>query len=283
MRIPNQLAILHTCKNGSAASAFIPFCAFEGQLKISAEVYKLPNLSFPICRSFIPTSLDGQLCYKLQVNKTTKGSDNREGLILILDMNEDMLFPLGSPRNTKENNDPINFSLNMMSTADKSSAKIYIKIMSGFKSFGPGSYRMTSMKRLKGTNDFLSMSQVDRKCSLTDFEDCRRKALFQKCNCVPWELGSIQVSDTKYSAFLLIRFQEGPLCSPEGRLCIDNISKENFGCQISCEGLYADVTKYDVVENEQYKKIEEEYLNYKKRYFKNIQFNGSAPHSYGKH
>ena len=185
--------------SGSAVSAFIPFCAFEGQLRISESISRLPNLTFPICQSFVPTSLDGQLCYKLQVNRTTKGSENREGLLLILDMNEDMLFPLGSPRNTKGNNDPINFSLNMMSTAVKSSAKIYIKVMSGFKSFGPGSYRMTSMKKLKGTSDFLSMSQVDRKCSLTDFEDCRRKVLFQKCNCVPWELGSIQVSDPKYS------------------------------------------------------------------------------------
>ena len=50
----------------------------------------LPKLSFPICRSFVPTSLDGQRCYKLQVNKTTEGSKNREGLLLVVDINEDM-------------------------------------------------------------------------------------------------------------------------------------------------------------------------------------------------
>ena len=53
---------------------------------------------------------------------------------------------------------------------------------------------------------------------------------------------------------------------------MDNLSREDFGCQVSCEGLYADVTKHDVVQNEQYKKIEEEYRNYRKMYFKNIQY-----------
>ena len=75
--------------------------------------------------------------------------------------------------------------------------------------------------------------------------------------------------------------QNGPHCSPEGRLCIDNSSNEDFGCQVSCEGLYADVTKHDVAQNEQYKKIKEEYLSYKRSYVKNIRFNGSAPWLYG--
>ena len=181
-------------KNGSAVSAFIPFCAFEGKLMISNDEHsRLPHLSYPTCQAFIPTPLDGQLCYKLQVNKTTKGSDNREGLLLILDMNEDMSFPFGSSNNSIGNTDHNKFSSNLMTGDNENSAKIHIKTLSGFKSFGPGSYRMTSVKKLKGTKDFLGMSQVDRKCSLEDFEDCRRKALFEACKCVPWELGNVQV------------------------------------------------------------------------------------------
>ena len=65
--------------SGSAVSAFIPFCAFEGQLGISEEeVSRMPNLNFPVCQSFVPTSLDNQLCYKLAMNKTSKGAENRE-------------------------------------------------------------------------------------------------------------------------------------------------------------------------------------------------------------
>ena len=181
-------------KNGSEVSAFIPFCAFEGELMISDELSWQQNMPFPSCQSFTPISLDGQLCYKLQVNKTTKGSDNREGLLLILDMNEDMLFPFDSQIDTMKIMNPTLFSSNLMTSVNLNSAKIHIKTLSGFKSFGPGSYRMTSVKKLEGTKDFLSMSQADRKCSLEDFEDCRRQALFEKCKCVLWELGIVQVN-----------------------------------------------------------------------------------------
>ena len=56
---------------------------------------------------------------------------------------------------------------------------------------------------------------------------------------------------------------------------------EDFGCQVSCEGLYADVTKHDVANNEQFLKIKEGYLSFKRNYVKNFRFNGSAPGFYG--
>ena len=178
---------------GSTASAFIPFCAFEGQLKIFEPFIRLPNISFPICKSFIPTFLDGQLCYKLQVNRTTKGSENREGLLLILDLNEDLAVKVDSTNNSISQNNSIEFSSNLMTGADKNSGKIHIKTLSSFKAFGSGSYRMTSVKKLKGTSDFLAMSSVDKKCNFEDYEECRRRSLFEKCQCVPWELGHVQV------------------------------------------------------------------------------------------
>ena len=44
---------------------------------------------------------------------------------------------------------------------------------------------------------------------------------------------------------------------------------EDFGCQVSCEGLYADVTKHDVANNEQFMKIKEGYLSFKRNYVEN--------------
>ena len=70
--------------------------------------------------------------------------------------------------------------------------------------------------------------------------------------------------------------QDATLCSPDGRDCIETYSGETFECQASCEGLYADVGKFEVEENEQYNKIVEEYVNYKRSYVSNIRFNGSA-------
>ena len=75
---------------------------------------------------------------------------------------------------------------------------------------------------------------------------------------------------------MFFSLQEGPLCSPEGRACIEGSSEDTFGCQISCEGLYADVWRIDAVKNEQYNKIVEEYLNYKKIYIRNVLFNASG-------
>ena len=178
---------------GSSVSAFIPFCAFEGKLRISESISRIPNLTFPICQSFHPTSMDGQLCYKLGVNRASKGSENREGLLLILDMNEDLFVPIDSSNNTMSKSDPIDFSMNLMTSPHQKSAKIHIKTLSSFKAFGSGSYKMTSVKRLKGKTDFLAMSMEDKRCSNNDYEECRKRRLFEKCQCVPWELGHIQV------------------------------------------------------------------------------------------
>ena len=45
----------------SLPSAFIPFCAYKTNLALMGEY--IEDLEFPVCNSFIPTVLDGQLCY----------------------------------------------------------------------------------------------------------------------------------------------------------------------------------------------------------------------------
>ena len=71
-------------------------------------------------------------------------------------------------------------------------------------------------------------------------------------------------------------FKDGPLCSPEGRDCVESSSEDTFECQAPCEGLYADVSEMEVPANVQYNRIIEEYLNYKRSYVNNVQFNASA-------
>ena len=69
--------------------------------------------------------------------------------------------------------------------------------------------------------------------------------------------------------------QDSELCSPEGRDCIEKYSRETFGCEILCEGLYAGVGKSKVEKRDQFEKIVEEYVNYKRNYVTKIRFNGS--------
>ena len=85
------------------ATAFIPFCAFKSDLAISNGNLKLPGTNFPFCSLFKPTLLEGQLCYKLQLNEWS-GEGKENELMLLLDYNEDLsLYTAGTDTdNVKE-------------------------------------------------------------------------------------------------------------------------------------------------------------------------------------
>ena len=110
-------------------------------------------------------------------------------LLLLLDYNEDRSLQTSS-REEKF----VNFSKNKLhfGTAIQSlqgeSAKIQINTLSPYISFGGGIYKMTDVKRMTPKEDFLKMALEDRNCEVELYEDCRTRKLFEKCNCVPWEL-----------------------------------------------------------------------------------------------
>ena len=71
-------------------------------------------------------------------------------------------------------------------------AKIHINTMSSYNGFGGGIYKMTSIKELKGTKDFLAM---DRKnCAIEAYQDCIDRNILQKCKCNLWEVALGQVN-----------------------------------------------------------------------------------------
>ena len=81
--------LINTKDNSIFPSALVPFCAFNTKLSISTPLTILPEEEFPICTSFLPTSLDSQLCYKLNLNTTSSREGRKNGLVLLLDMNEE--------------------------------------------------------------------------------------------------------------------------------------------------------------------------------------------------
>ena len=189
----------HLMQGSLSSSAFIPFCAFESNMALSNHPKYIDGLSYPLCSSFQPTILEGQLCYKLQINATSaEGKKNQ--LMLLLDYNEDRsiyaqneITPHGllglAAKNSKINR------LNMDGAQDiqKKEAKVHIDTLSSFRGYGSGTYKISGVKKMTSTDDFMSIPLEDRKCEVMPYEECRNQKLQEECNCDPWAVIHDQV------------------------------------------------------------------------------------------
>ena len=147
-------------------------------------------MTFPICTSFQPTLLDGQLCYKLDLKKES-GQGKKNELLLLLDYNTELsIHPnLGSSGIDRSEE----MYLDTVDT-EQYEAKIHINTLSKATEFGGGSYKMTVVKKMTAKPDFLKMPLKDRNCEVEEFKDCKTRNLIEKCNCVPSELPGFKVS-----------------------------------------------------------------------------------------
>ena len=176
------------------SSAFIPFCAYKTDLSIKDNSLAMMGINFPLCSSFLPTILEGQLCYKLKLNKTS-GQGKRNELMLLLDYNEDRSLQTHSSSEAilRPSNETLNFDTAVQSIQGVS-AKVQINTLSAYIGYGEGIYKMTDVKRMTATEDFLGMSSKEKQCEIEFYEDCRTRKLFKECNCAPWEVLDYQVS-----------------------------------------------------------------------------------------
>ena len=170
------------------SSAFIPFCAYKTNLNFSGSSTALDNTTFPLCSSFLPTILEGQLCYKLTLNDTS-GKGKKNELMILLDYNEDRSVQVLSnlSKAATSSNQMIDFDT-AVGSIQGAQAKVHINTLSPYTGFGGGIYKMSVVKRMTAKEDFLKMELKDRKCKVELHEDCRTRKLFEVCNCVPWEL-----------------------------------------------------------------------------------------------
>ena len=177
----------------SWSSAFIPFCAYKTDLNFTKDPLLLYGSDFPLCSSFLPTILEGQLCYKLSLNEFS-GRGKANELMLLLDYNEERSLQVCSNKNdnVKLSNKTLNFDT-AVESIQSSSAKIQINTLSPSVNFGGGVFLLAIVKRITATADFLEMPLKDRNCEVELYEDCRTRKLFRHCNCVPWEISSFQV------------------------------------------------------------------------------------------
>ena len=175
------------------SSAFIPFCAYKTDLNLSKDSFALDGTDFPLCSSFLPTILEGQLCYELSL-KELSGRGKANELMLLLDYNEERSLQVSSNKNdnVKLSNKTLNFDT-AVESIQSSSAKVQINTLSPSVNFGGGVFLLAIVKRITATADFLEMPLKDRNCEVELYEDCRTRKLLRLCNCVPWEMSSFQV------------------------------------------------------------------------------------------
>ena len=187
----NHPAHFFNADNSLSPSAFIPFCAFKANLAIAKSTTMHPNLSFPVCSSFVPDILEGQLCYTLRINETG-GKGKQNGLMLLLDLNENRDFHTSLHHHASVD-DKYRMNLDTENSMHDTSAKIQINAMLPDTKFGPGSYKMTSVKEMIATDDFIGMSSQIRNCEIESYDECRTRNLLAHCRCVPWELHNMRV------------------------------------------------------------------------------------------
>ena len=245
------------------ASAFIPFCAYKSDLAVSDHLQRIEGISYPVCSSFHQTIFEGQLCYKLRLNRSSgQGKDNE--LMLLLDYNEDR--SIQPQRHEKE--PPMNSTrlrLGTLGSLEDREAKVHINLLSSYIGFGGGSYKMTVVKRMTPTSDFLRMSAMERNCEVEEYEECRTRNLLKQCESLV----------------------DGKSCSSKiYQDCIETHATKIFNCSVACQGIYADVEWSDEkvigekVKNENGEELDkakllklvEEYRENKKRHVRNFKF-----------
>ena len=168
----------------------------------------LSGITFSPCSSFLPTILEGQLCYKMDL-KQFSGQGKEYELMLLLDYNEDRTLQTPSTvtdeiinlvsKNIRKHivKKRINLDTAVVGLQDVS-AKVQINTLSPYVRFGGGIFSMTLVKKMTAKSDFLQMPSEERNCDLEFYEDCRTRRLIEKCNCVTWELPGFEVKIYKY-------------------------------------------------------------------------------------
>ena len=152
------------------------------------------SLNFTACSQFKPTILGGQLCYSINLTSIDTGKTETgkgSGMVILID---------NGMQNTDErqNQDSNKSPLDLASPGvDSRSARIYLNTLSSFTDYRAGSYALTSLKKITGTESFLEQSDSNKKCKIETLEQCQTQnfidRVLKKCGCVPWALSSALV------------------------------------------------------------------------------------------
>ena len=152
----------------------------------------IEGLDFPVCNSFKPKILNGELCYAL--NFSSQVSESRagrgEGLLLAIDNGVSIEPHLDQNIRVRKHG--------FLRTTLKSSGKrARLQILTSYRHADsrPGKYAMKSLKVMAATENFLAMPDDVKECQIETQEHCKNRRFVEeaknKCRCIPWQLSSV--------------------------------------------------------------------------------------------
>ena len=129
LKVVNNHPVHIIDKNGFLSpTAFIPFCSFGGDMKKMGR--RSEQYDVPVCNSFKSKIRNNQLCYQIDLedykDKTNIEKQLKEGLVLIMDYNEERQMPKYMAH---KDADPEGFYL---LTDDQNSVKIHLETISNY-------------------------------------------------------------------------------------------------------------------------------------------------------
>ena len=144
-------------------TAFIPFCAFDGDMAALGE--ERENFSLPLCSVFQPRVLAGQMCYFVDLSNVSRAKGVRQGpahgLTLFIDYNDERMVDID-----KEVEEQAEAFGNIHEQQENKEVKIHIDTLEPFIGHGGGNYEMSSIKVMATTDDFLALSEDVRGCQI---------------------------------------------------------------------------------------------------------------------
>ena len=184
-------------------AALIPFCAYQTDMTLLGE--NRQDFPFQACNKFQTTVLDGQICYTLKLSSKQTGkskSGKQAGLMMLIDqgvvqMKTQRNRPLKDLREELKQIDLESLD------HDDNTARIYLNTLASFSDTRAGSYGMSSLKKMTGTDSFLKQTDEQKNCRIQSAEDCQAKEYIEKvreeCGCIPWPLRRVFSSQVTLS------------------------------------------------------------------------------------
>ena len=147
---------------------------------------------------------------------------------------------------------------------ERTRAEVYFPTLASSRSNNEGTLALTALKKMSGTERFLSKDDSVKKCSQQSYEECQTEAFLEevqeKCGCVPWSLSPA------------LPQPPATFCSPASIPCYTEIAEKDHGCRPSCTGLYADVSISERKTQINFNTDIMNYWKYKSSCMRNIQF-----------